>query len=400
MADSIENKDLAYVCHYLKSLVIPKMSDNFVVAESFRYGFTDDEIRKGITAFREFLYALFDRLANGKDKIDLTTGSNYNPKYEVGYGDKYRIKACFPSIWDLTMILCSMGIRGEVKKSPEIKLTVNCTDLLTVICPITEKDVSLIKMNDERKLEMFHLLSDLGLRFHGADFSEEVGFSKIEKFDVTSESNDYFPLGLKLISEATAHHKHHYKLENMFYPVFLRCSYYPLENDKPRKHVVKVKDFVNSRPSEIKKWIIDIDTFLTKNGCTVSHNIGGCDIEFTYNRKKVKSRKGMVCKIYMDIWGSYIYPGINHLEKPDSIINDLPNEMIAILVAKSERECGWCKHSRENPDLIQCRPGCPFKFTYNGIEYVKCRYVEFKLPIEDASTRQLTQKWIEKELAI
>ncbi|MCL2409975.1 MAG: hypothetical protein FWC96_10275, partial [Oscillospiraceae bacterium] len=60
---------------------------------------------------------------------------------------------------------------------------------------------------------------------------------------------------------------------------------------------------------------------------------------------------------------------------------------------------GWCAYSRRDPGSIQCRPGCPVKFTHNGEEYLKCRYVEFKIPLDIADNRELTKKWIELELA-
>ena len=107
----------------------------------------------------------------------------------------------------------------------------------------------------------------------------------------------------------------------------------------------------------------------------------------------------MVCKIYMDIKGCFITPGINHLENSDTIIRILPDDIVDLIKAKADRECGWCAHSRRNPTVIQCRKGCPFTFTHKGVEYIKCRYAEFKIPLDNADNRHLIEQWLEMELA-
>ncbi|MCL2409864.1 MAG: hypothetical protein FWC96_09715, partial [Oscillospiraceae bacterium] len=346
----MSRKDLADVCNYSKALVIPSIPDDFVVAERFRHGLTDDEIRKGIAAFREFLYAFFEKLAGGKDQ---------------------------PEIIYFALTLFTLGFHGRLETEPEKRLTVRGEDMLTVICPVTERYHSLIRMSGEQKLKIFRLLSDLGLQFNGAGFSEEVDFSKTGKFYITSDKNEFFAVGLKLIAAATANNKYYIKIENLFESAFLRCDFYPLANATPKRHVVKIKEFACAQPPEIREWIFDIDKLLSDNGCTVTHNLS---CEFIYAKRKTKNRKGMVCKIYMDIDGCSVTPGMNHFENPDNIISILPEDIIDLMKVEADRECGWCAYSRRDPGSIQCRPGCPVKFTHNGEEYLKCRYVEFKIP--------------------
>ena len=321
-------KDLSYVCNYLKALVIPDMPDDFVVAEKFKHGLTEDEIRKGILAFRDFLYVLFDKLAADKDKIDVKTGSKYDIDGYIGDNGDGNIFKCFPSICDLGIILFSLGFHGILETSHENKLTVNSEDLFTVISPKSERWYSLVKMSDDRKLEMFHLLSDFGLRFDGADFLEEVDFSKVKQFDIAYEKNNYFIVGLKMIAEAAANVKSPYiGLSG----TFLRCDFYPLANEKPQKQFVDINEFANAQPPEVKEWIKDTDVFLTDNGCRREGTW-----EFTYFRPKAKSKVGMVCRIHMDIRGCFVTPGVNHLAKLDSM--PLPDEIVNLM--KAERKCG------------------------------------------------------------
>jgi len=101
-------------------------------------------------------------------------------------------------------------------------------------------------MNDERRQEMFSLLSDLGLCFEG---------SKTGVFSITSDINEFLVLGLKLIAEATMNNKAYIKAENLFYCAFLRCDFYPLANAKPKKHVILLREFISAQHPEIIKWI-------------------------------------------------------------------------------------------------------------------------------------------------
>ena len=384
-------KDLTYVCKYLKALVIPHTPDNFFVAERFRHGLTDEEIHKGIEAFREFLYALFDELAINKDKIDVETGKNYDPYGDNGPRGNGNIKYCFPIINDLAITLFSLGFHGKLETEPEKRLTVEREDMLKVICPVTEKYHSLIKMKLERKKEVFYFLSSLGICFNNTNFS------KTGTFNITYDKNAFFIIGLKLIAEATMNNRDYIKIENLFGSAFFRCDFYPLANMVPKKHIKKIKEYANAQSPEIREWIIEIDTFLTNNDCTISNVLSD---EFIYTKRKNKNRKGMVCKIYMGIMGCYITPGINHLENPDNILYLLPDSIMDLMKAKAERECGWCAYSRRNPDVIQCKQGCPFKFTHEGIEYLKCRYAEFKIPLDNVSHRKYVKKWLEMEITI
>jgi hypothetical protein len=393
----MQKYDLAYVCHYYKNLVIPHTPEDFTVAERFRHGLTDLEIRKGIAAFREFLYALFDKLAADKEKIDVETGSNYDLYGDTGAKGSGNINHCFPVIIDLALTLFSLGFHGRLETGAQMKLTVQGVDMLTVICPVTEKYHSLIRMSGRRKLEIFLLLHELGLRFEGADFSKEVDFSKTGAFHITYDKDDCFAAGLKLIAEATANNREYIKLENLFGTAFMRCDFYPLANAAPRKHVKYIQEYVNAQSPEIREWIRDLDVYLSGSGCTVTHDFGG---EFIYAKRKLRNRMGMVCKIYMDITGCFITPGMNHLKNPNNIINMLPGDIVDLMIAKAERECGWCAYSRRNPDSIECRPGCPLKFTYKGEEYIKCRYAEFQIPLDKAENRELIRKWLEMELAV
>jgi hypothetical protein len=403
-------KDLSHVCDYLKALVIPHLPDDFVVAERFRHGLTNDEIRKGIAAYREFLRALFDMISISKDKIDVARGSKYDPYGTKGDRGTSSVKECFPVFFDTAMILLSLGFHGRLQTKPEMRLTVCGEDMSIVICPITEKYQSLIKMSNERKMELFRLLSDLGLRFSGADFSEEVDFKKAGTFYVTSSQNEYFTVGLKLIADAATNIKDHYKMENLLGPVILRGDFQSLTGEKPKKYVFDIRDFANAQPPEIGEWLMNADTLLLNSGCTMIQGMGGGP-PFTYAKRNTTVTKGMVCIIEADYTGCFVIPGVNHLANPDSIINMLPDDMVDTIKSGEER-------TKFNIEQCNRRSGnmgfARFAFTHNGNEFegcrhaglrcqfsgVKCRFTGFKFDLSNPNVRELMMKWIEMELTV
>ena len=384
--------DLEHVCNYLKSLIIPRTPDNFTVAERFRHGLTNDEIFKGIAAFREFLHVLLDKLIAEKDKIDLKTRDNYNPYINA---DKHNIRMCLPSIYDLTIILLSFGVHGKLEIKPENRISIYGNDLFTVICPITEKYNSLNKMSGERKLEMFQLLYDLGLCFNGADFFNGVDFSKVEKFYVTHERNVFFPVGLKLISEATLNNKSYIKLNNLFLPVFLRCDFNPLANAVAKKHRIKINDIADAQAPDIRDWILDVNTLLVDNGCALTQSGGG---EFTSAKRNAGIARGRLLRLHINITGCFATPGVNHLKKPVNILAELPDSMIDMIIDKKNHTHGSCGQCAGGIASAQCKIGGPIQFNYKGEDIVKCRVSDIRIPLDNANYREWVRKWIEMEL--
>ena len=380
--------NLSDYCQYSKALIVPRIDDDFQIADRFRHGLSDEEIRSGIDAFREFLYTFYDKLSAEKDSIDIIASKKYNP-YDKR--DKYNARVCFPTLHDLTMCLFTLGIRGNLD-SAGIKLVVRADELLTVICERTEKYMSFVKMSGARRAELFHFLYDLGVRLDGLELTRDIDFAGVDAFAVTSVHSDYFPIGLKLLAEATANHRDYYYIMNVF-GVLGRCDYRPLANPTPKPHIMDIIETANSQSEEVREWIAQTHNYLVAQGCICSGRG-----EFTYTPRGSKKRKAMALRLWLDITGCYACPAMGHFNSPGSIVDELPDSVFELVTAKAERECGWCAHSRREPGLIQCRPGCPIEFTRGGVSYRKCRYAEFRIDMSDAANREIVSRWIEREL--
>ena len=369
-----KKNDLADVCKYLKGIVIPQIPENFVIAEQFRYGLSDDELKMGIKAFREFLCALYDKLAAEKNRFDPKKAELYDPD-----NGEESLWKCFPIIKDISALLFFVGIHGKLETGLKKELSVHGKKLLTVLKPKTEKFFGLRKLTGKRLSSLFELLCEMGFSFEDADFSKSVDLSKTGVFYVKYEEDENLIMGLKLIAKAQANIKSDYdKLGS----AFMRCDFYPLENETPQKHTAKIADCVNWLPPKIRDWIMNLDKYLTENDCRIDNNFSD-SVHFIYISRKSKK---WVCKIEMRTTGCLVKPNCNN---SNSIVPVLTENMINILKA---RFCIKCTE--------QCKVGGPFELKHNGKTNKICRFEGFKFPIDNVDERKILKKWIEMELAV
>ena len=377
-------KDLTYVCNYLKGLIIPDMSDDFVIAAPFKYDLPDEELRKGIAAFHTFLHVLYDSIATEKNEIDVAKGAKYDPEF-----GEDSIHKCFPIINEVAIILSTLGLYGTLETAPRKMLVVNSTDLLTPLS--STKPPAMNKINNKRKRMLFEFLSNLGFYFEGLDFSESIDFSKVRTFYVTYEDDDFVILGMKLLAAAKGNIKSGYQ---KFMTTFMRCDFYPLANVVPKAHAASASEFANSQPIEIRDWVVDIEKLLMENGCRIScfflSNTNG-DGSFSYISQKGKKT---VCRIAMGITGCLIEIRGNHFVNENNILPELPEEMLSVVKSGG---CGDC--AANNPNFKSCRHGGPIKFIYNGEDLERCAFGGYVFELNDQKKRELLKKWLELELA-
>jgi hypothetical protein len=337
----------------LKSVVIPRIPDDFTVAAPFRHGLTDTQIKAGISAFRKFLLEYHDKRAAENSKTDPGVSELY---------DKH-----------LFTLLCLIGIHGRLETEPRKELAVCGNDLLTLPKP---KGRGLEKLSGKKLAVLFAYLTELGFYFEDADFSEKAELSKAGVFYVTNENNDDVIIGLKLLAEATAH----IKTDQLhIQSAFMRCDFYPLESETSKKQAFRLGDYLHALPPEKRDWVQRLDAFLLENGCRVS----GDDAVFTYTSRKSKK---WVCILEFRQTGFKIKINCNSAKKLDGAAPELPGCTLASLRSDGCGCGGAC-------------PSGPFRISHGGEEFVSCRYVGFKFPLDDAGEREVVKKWITLELA-
>jgi hypothetical protein len=345
----------------------------------------------GITAFREFLYTLYDKIAADKNKIDMETIEGFDPDAEDS------VHSCFPVFNELAIVLFNLGHHGRLETEAEYTLGVTGSDLLTLSKPKNEKFQSFITMKAKRKSGLFNLLSELGFIFDGLDFSKEMDFSKVDSFTVKHDNSSLI-VGLKLIAEAQA--KADMKISHYHYTaILLRGDFTPLSDKNKSRNVNiygDIKDlnfdmYLNPHPPEIKEWVINIDKELTDRGCKVLGRINNdWSVSFSYIPKGCK--KG-VCSIIIGVEGCMAAPYGTHFRNEDNMLSRLPDYMIEAM-SDYKYECTGCGERR--PDL---RTECHTHYTHKGKSYRRCNRYGFDFSLNKAEERDLLKQWIMMELA-
>jgi hypothetical protein len=351
------SNNLNDICNYFKNVIIPHTPDDFVVADSFRYSLTDTEINAGINDFRSFLYAMYDKIAADN----------------------------FPVISELSALLYFMGVQGKLETDSVYKLIVRGSDLLIKTKKNSVPHQAMKKMSSKRTAELFMFLSEMGFCFENINYSKPIKLSETETFIVSNENNSNVITGLKLLAKAQEHiATDRDRLQNNF----TRCNFFPLENETSKHYDVKLLDCVDTQPSDIKEWLVELEKLLTENGCVAGGEILDY-ASFTYTSPKTKQ---MICKIDMLLSGCKITPNTLKIKCLDEIAPTLSDEFLQAL-----KEDG-CTCGRN------CKKG-PYKISYNGEDYLSChnpphKIAGFNIPLNNAENLRIIRKWIESELGV
>ncbi|MCL2313607.1 MAG: hypothetical protein FWC41_14220, partial [Firmicutes bacterium] len=172
--------DLEDVCNYMKGIILPAPPDDFVIAEPFRHGLSNDELIAGINAFRTFLNELFDNLATDKNRFDPKKAAKYDPEN----GEESLWKN-FPVTKDIASLLFFIGLHGKLETEPNVELTVYGPDLLIVPKPKSEKFYGLKKLSGKRLSDLFELLSEMSFYFEDLNYSDKVDLSTTGAFYIS-----------------------------------------------------------------------------------------------------------------------------------------------------------------------------------------------------------------------
>jgi len=357
--------DSSDVSNYLKAIIITPKLDDFAMAESFRHGLSDEELKKGICAYHEFLCKFYDKLAADKDRFVTRKSQQYYPDAII--------KTHFPIVDDILRVLFLLGLNGKLEVGVANRL--NCGKAVFDGSTFTQK----------HKLELLNYLFELDIYFDGIDLSGETD-ADIGAFSVEYNDSSLI-VGLKLMAHAQTN------IKNLdLAAVMMRGDYRPLANATPKKQVIHVSDYTNACLPYIGDWLISLDRYLSNNGCSVTakgmkilYRGNGC---FEYISRKTKLK---VCLIDIRIGGSKITLYGNHFAEPNSIIDKLPDNMLNVLkYNKGCRPCG-------GPE--KCGFGNKYyRFTHENHEYTCC-IGGFCFNLNENIDLLLLEKWIEKEIS-
>ncbi|MCL2852271.1 MAG: hypothetical protein FWE20_04445 [Defluviitaleaceae bacterium] len=248
-------KPISEVTAYLRNLIPPNIPKTYAINPRFSSVAGEDDIRKGVAAFKEFLYLLCDRLTSD--------GHLYAkpPKKPGNMAD-------YPFLHNMTNLLVDIGYFGILSESGKSLLI----DKLPLCTPPKPK----ISASSQADCMCF-------LTLCGFVFTD---------FEVKYPSNPTLLTGLKSLSIADMELRtdRRYWGDNNL----LRCNYRLLKSEEPDMLDV-LRDLLNPLPEDVQAFVVKLHRRYVEMGLTcVNTRLGEENFAYSYignSRKNLAPEK-------------------------------------------------------------------------------------------------------------
>jgi len=278
-------KPIGDVARYLKNLIPASIPEAYTLKPMFESVASEERIRSGIIAFREFLYLLCDRLISDGDEFAKP------PKTPGNMTD-------YPFLHNLTNLLVDMGYHG--------KLGENGVSLIITQIPLC---TATIDENGKKKApkipaaglkECLRFLSLCGFVFSGINIDGKTAvISEAQPLITAYPDNPYLLTGLKALSIADMELRTGRRYWNDNH--LLRCDYRLLKAEET-DIFDELKDFLQPLPVNVQEYAVKLHNRYTEMGLTCSLSILD-DISFSYaNISKSKRELSSRDKYQQRIW--------------------------------------------------------------------------------------------------
>ena len=256
-------KTLNEMAGYMINMLPPEILDNFEIDTRYLQIANEEDIRKGVRSFNDFMHRLYTRLVTEGEAFD-------KPKKETHeFSDNTNIPSSYPFVCNIAVFLTNIGLQGILNDDSDAIL-LDSIDSFTF-----ENTISNAKIPDSRKIECLKFLIDCGIKIDGIDFSDKKPLSTHERLIITYTDDPYMLTGLKVMSVAQREVNSKY-----LHDVLLRCDYRVLAN-KNIDTLSLLKDLLNPLPADVQDFMLKLHQDYMEKGYKCDTYIGS-SIRFEY----------------------------------------------------------------------------------------------------------------------
>ncbi|MCL2500424.1 MAG: hypothetical protein FWE90_08815 [Defluviitaleaceae bacterium] len=255
--DPIIIKPIDEVAKYLKNLIPANIPEAYTVKPVFKSMASEENIRNGVIAFRDFLYLFCDRL--------ITDGDEYAkpPKKPSGMAD-------YPFLHNITNLLVETGYHGTLSENGD---SLSLTEIPSCKASVdADGKKRSPKISASAKNECLRFLTLCGFVF--------------TESEVFYPSNPILLTGLKALSVADMELRpgRRYWNDNNL----LRCDYRLIKAENSDMLDV-LKDFLHPLPEEIQKFALKLHQRYSDHGLTcLNTRLGQNSFAYVYTGKSKK----------------------------------------------------------------------------------------------------------------
>jgi hypothetical protein len=258
-------KPVSEMAKYLKNLIPANIPETYALKPIFKKVANEENIRKGVIAFRDFLFLLCEFL--------IKDGHLYArpPKNPTSITD-------YPFIHNITNLLVEIGYHSKLAKDGKSLLI---TEMPLCTASIDEKGKKKSpKIPFSGQIECLRFLSLCGFAFTGIDLeAKTLNASQARLAEVSYPNNPILLTGLKALSIADMELRttRRYWNDNNL----LRCDYRLMKAEQTDILDV-LKDFLHPLPARIQKFALKLHQRYIDMGMTCVMTILS-DVNFAYS---------------------------------------------------------------------------------------------------------------------
>ena len=192
-------KTLSEILEYLKILIPADIPENYQLKTMLTKISNEDNIRKGVLAFRDFLYQLYNRMIADNSLYDVPPKNIKNEN--SGHGNIASLTVAYPFLNNLTSVLINIGYHGKIIKKSDSLVLNNLQSLTSVIGAQggqVKQNISVAKV-----VESLRFLTSCGIIFDDIDLdSKKNNLVEVNLLEISYPKNPIMLTGLKIMAIA------------------------------------------------------------------------------------------------------------------------------------------------------------------------------------------------------
>lgn len=265
---------------HLKNVITLEIPETYAINPMFQNISSEEEIREGVLAFRNFLYQLCDVLIVEGDSYD------NNKKNSHAFDDRVTISVYFPFLHNVKCLLLNIGFHGVLTESAGSLTASN--NIFNTKIPVS------------KSIECLRFLTDCGIVIDGIDLNEKkTDLSKVERITISYPDNPAMLTGLKVMAIAeieldTIVNKFEGNKSSTisycrFSDILLRCDYRVLKDNKTDNVISILKDTMNPLSANVQDFILQLHQRYLDKGlkCNVEIKDLWIKIKYSYKSKEL-----------------------------------------------------------------------------------------------------------------
>ena len=211
-------KTFSDMARYFRNLLPAEIPINYAIKPMFTSIESEENIRNGVLALKEFMDLFYDLLIKDGKKYEKPKSLKVKPDRNTSY------PVDFPFIYHIRSVLLNIGYHGKLNDG--ILIFYGLEKLSPIIC--CEGMQATTKISTPKIINCLRFLNECGIFFEGFDIDTEKSIMADKRpVEVTYLDNPSMLTGLKIM--AIAQRDLQWKTKD---EIFMRCDYRSLSNEK------------------------------------------------------------------------------------------------------------------------------------------------------------------------